>query len=113
MLSYKMDFSSCDIMPGFGKSSHIYPRKFQISDDPRNFISSKIIRSTVVVTQARVLCLICMYARSPRTYISGKARVPVLQLICYTSGTLKICLNLTLIFPSAYIVTDSDYDCGS
>ena len=22
MLSYKMDFSSCDIMPGFGKSSH-------------------------------------------------------------------------------------------
>ena len=23
MLSYKMDFSSCDIMPGFGKSSHI------------------------------------------------------------------------------------------
>ena len=24
MLSYKMDFSSCDIMPGFGKSSHIY-----------------------------------------------------------------------------------------
>ena len=24
MLSYKMDFSSCDIMPDFGKSSHIY-----------------------------------------------------------------------------------------
>ena len=24
MLSYKMDFSSCTIMPGFGKSSHIY-----------------------------------------------------------------------------------------
>ena len=24
MLSYKMDFSSCDIMPGFGKSSHNY-----------------------------------------------------------------------------------------
>ena len=23
MLSYKMDFSSCAIMPGFGKSSHI------------------------------------------------------------------------------------------
>ena len=23
MLSYKMDFSSCDIMLGFGKSSHI------------------------------------------------------------------------------------------
>ena len=24
MLSYKMDFSSCGIMPGFGKSSHKY-----------------------------------------------------------------------------------------
>ena len=24
MLSYKMDFSSCNIMPGFGKPSHIY-----------------------------------------------------------------------------------------
>ena len=24
MLSYKMDFSSCTIMLGFGKSSHIY-----------------------------------------------------------------------------------------
>ena len=23
MLSYKVDFSSCEIMPGFGKSSHI------------------------------------------------------------------------------------------
>ena len=23
MLSYKMDFSSCDIMSGFGKSNHI------------------------------------------------------------------------------------------
>ena len=25
MLSYIMNFSSCGIMPGFGKSSHIYP----------------------------------------------------------------------------------------
>ena len=24
MLSYKMDFSSCGIVPGFGKSSHIH-----------------------------------------------------------------------------------------
>ena len=24
MLSYKMDFSSCNIIPGFSKSSHIY-----------------------------------------------------------------------------------------
>ena len=45
-------------------------------------------------------------------YISGKARVPVLQLICYTSGTLKICPNLKLTAQLAYIVTDTDYDCG-
>ena len=44
----------------------------------------------IVVTQAQVLCLICIpEARGLRAYISGKARVPVLQLICYTSGTLK------------------------
>ena len=34
-----------------------------------------------------------IYTRNLRvsTYISGKPRVPVLQLICYTSSTLKIC----------------------
>ena len=30
----------------------------------------------------------------------------------YTSGTLKICLNLKLIAQLAYIVTDADCDCG-
>ena len=29
------------------------------------------------------------YDRSMRAYISGKAQVPMLQLICYTFGTLK------------------------
>ena len=42
-----------------------------------------------------------------------KARVPMLQLICYTSSTLKSAQNLMSIFPSVYIVTDSNYDCGS
>ena len=50
--------------------------------------------------------------RGLRAYISGKARVPMLQLICYTSGTLKSAQNLMSMFPSVYIVTDSDYDCG-
>ena len=45
-------------------------------------------------------------------YISGKAQVPVLQLIFYTSGTLKICPNLMLTAQLAYIVTDADCDCG-
>ena len=73
----------------------------------------------IVVTWARLLCLICMpkaqgpQARGLMAYISGKARVPMLQLICYTSSTLKSAQNLTSIFPSVYIVTDSDYDCGS
>ena len=45
-----------------------------------------------------MLCLICMpKARGLKAYISGKARVPMLLLICYTSGTLKICLTLDYI----------------
>ena len=32
--------------------------------------------------------------------------------ICYTSGTLKICLNLKENVQLAYIVTDADYDSG-
>ena len=50
-----------------------------------------------------------MYARRPRASadISGKARVPVLQLICYTSGTLKSAqTNCLLLEP------DSDFDYG-
>ena len=53
----------------------------------------------IVVTQARVLCLICTHepegAQRPRASvdISGKARVPVLQLICYTSGEAAIFIS--------------------
>ena len=55
-----------------------------------------------------------MYARRPRASadISGNARVPVLQLICYTSGTLKICLNLLLTALSIYIAKDGHCDYG-
>ena len=31
-----------------------------------------------------------MYAQGLRAYISGKSRAPMLQVICITSGTLKI-----------------------
>ena len=41
-------------------------------------------------------------------HISGNAQVPVLQLICYTSGTLKICLNLLLTALPIYITRDSN-----
>ena len=53
-------------------------------------------------------------AQRPRAsaYISGKARVPVLYLICYTSyNTLKICQTFKLTAQLAYIVADADCDC--
>ena len=56
-----------------------------------------------------------MYAQSPRAegiHIRQSTSAH-LQLIRYTSGTLKSAQHLTLIFSSVYIVTDSDYDCGS
>ena len=34
-----------------------------------------------------------MYAQGLRAYISGKSRLPMLQVICITSGTLKIKIN--------------------
>jgi len=41
----------------------------------------------IVVTWARVIYLICMpKARGLRAYISGKLKVPMLQLLCNTSG---------------------------
>ena len=56
-----------------------------------------------------------IYARCPRAsaYISGKARVPVLQVIYSTSGTLKICPNLMLDAQPLYKVTDAGCDCGT
>ena len=42
--------------------------------------------------------------------IFGNARVPVLQLICYTSSTLKICLNLLLTTMPVYIAKDNHCD---
>ena len=44
---------------------------------------------------------------------SGKSRVHMLQVICNTSGTLKICPNFTSIFPPLYIVTGTRCDCAT
>ena len=48
-----------------------------------------------------------MYARSPRAtgpraYISGKSRASMLQVLCITSGTLKICLTYRFCFAYLY-----------
>ena len=55
-----------------------------------------------------------MYARLPRASadISGDALVRVLQLICYASGTLKICQNLLLTALPIYITRDNNFDYG-
>jgi len=53
----------------------------------------------IIVTQAQVLSLICTYElegmQRPKASadISGKARVPVLQLICYTSGKATVFIS--------------------
>ena len=50
----------------------------------------KCVVQLIVVTWARGICLICMpkargpQARGLRAYISGKSRVPMLQLLCNT-----------------------------
>ena len=59
-----------------------------------------------------------MYARGPqaqglRAYISGKARVPVIQLICYTFGTLKSAQSLMTTARSIYILKGVRCDCGT
>ena len=65
----------------------------------------------IVVTWAREICLISM--RGLRAYISGKSRVHMLQVICNTSGTLKICPNLTSIFRPLYIEMGTRCGCGT
>ena len=45
--------------------------------------------------------------------ISGNARVPVLQLTCNTSGTLKSAQTLLLVSRPLYIVTGTRYDYGA
>ena len=50
--------------------------------------ANNLLVHLIVVTWARVVCLICMpkargpQARGLRAYISGKSRVPMLQLLC-------------------------------
>ena len=52
-----------------------------------NKVLPKLICHVILIPQARVLCLICTRACGPRAcaHISGKARVPVLYVLCTTS----------------------------
>ena len=47
-----------------------------------------------------------------RAYTSGKSQVHMSQVICNTSGTLKICSNLVSMFWPLYIVTGTRCCCG-
>ena len=82
------------------------------------FIIVYIYIYVIVVTQAGVHCPICTHepegVQHPRASadISGNARMPVLQLICNTSGTLKICPNLPLNALLFYIVSGTHPDHG-
>ena len=65
----------------------------------------------IVVTWTRVVCLICTpdargpQARGQRVYISGKPRVPMLQLLCNTHVGLviKIATDLLQSLLATYI----------
>ena len=62
-------------------------------------------------------CLSCMHNAqgcvAPRVsaYILGNARVPMLQLICYTSSTLKLPLSASAAL--IHIETLDGFDCGN
>ena len=73
-------------------------------------LSSKI---THEIDELKSGMYVLMYVHVANSCSTGNAQVPVLQLICNTSDTSKFAQNLTSKFPSVYIVTDSDYDCGS
>ena len=80
----------------------------------------------IVVTQIWVHCLICTNDAQGHTAPRANcghirpctssnmvvAQVPVLQLPCYTSGTLKICPNWLLTALPIYIAKDSHCDYG-
>ena len=53
-----------------------------------------------------------MYARGLRAYISGESRAPMLQVLCITSGTLKICLTYRFCFAYIYITMSIHFDYG-
>ena len=53
-----------------------------------------------------------MYARGPRACILGKSQAPMLQVVCITSGTLKICPNLQVTALPIYITMSSRFDYG-
>jgi len=67
----------------------------------------------MVVTQAGVHCLICTHdARGRVRTISGNARLPVLQLICYTFWQSKSAQTTSGRHPIAFIYHDATYECG-
>ena len=58
-----------------------------------------------------------MYTRSSRAaglraYISGESQAPMLQVICITSGTLKICPNLQCSALPIHITMGIRFDYG-
>ena len=76
------------------------------------------LNSLLYTDMGERICLIFMpeaqgpQARGLRAYISGESRAPMLQIICITSGTLKICPNLQAFALPIYITMSIHFDYG-
>ena len=62
----------------------------------------------LVITQARVLCLIYMHGAQRQVRVYQTKHECLFYNSFYTSGTLKICPNLKENVQLAYIVTDAN-----
>ena len=69
------------------------------------------VQTVMVLLRPWIICNSCnmgardlpdMYARGLRAYISGESRAPMLQVLCITFGTLKICLTYRFCFAYLY-----------
>ena len=54
-----------------------------------------------------------MHAQSPRAYISGKSRLPMLQVICITSAILKIKIKPTITLICCAYIKNARFTCVS
>ena len=87
MLSYKMDFSSCDIMPGFGKSSHIYAAALDL------FMQQHCLCSIIILIYAATSYL---FMQQYYTYIHSS--------IAYAVVSIYAALSIVLIYTAALLM---------
>ena len=99
MLSHEMDFYCCANREGFCKSSHTHTHTHTRTHTRTHTHAHTHTRNSCNMGERD---LPNMYARGPRAYISGESRAPMLQVLCITSGTLKVCLTYRFCFAYLY-----------